>query len=385
MNTHSHSRYQADFTFFRPKPDGDIDPAGEAGWFMQRERERRGLSLEKTGEQCGIHPQHLSGIELGDLTQLPARTEALSLIGQYAQFLGFDPQPLVLHYAQYLPQPIPTRRSTRRKKPGPLSSARILSFPNISRLAELRSGAGGIVASVFAAILLFEGAVYVLSPSSEPVQSDSFAKMAEAETAPLPISAGAPIPISTKAARSDGQIVSSINTVTEVKLDDSTRIGELSRAADEAAGGLSGLTELIQKDISRVTIPLPKAKPRRAAKIVVSQNSTSATSAGATKVTLAAQKPTPGANNAKSRLSLTARETVWVRIEDRQGNVVLTKTLRKGDVYRVPNRDGLVVITRDGGLLNYAIDGETIGTLGDSGEILVGQSLDIASLTGTQG
>ena len=69
-----------------------------------------------------------------------------------------------------------------------------------------------------------------------------------------------------------------------------------------------------------------------------------------------------------------------IRIEDRQGNVIMTQTLNKGDIYRVPARDGLIVIARDGGLISYAIDGVDKGPLGSHGEILVGRSLDIPAL-----
>ena len=72
----------------------------------------------------------------------------------------------------------------------------------------------------------------------------------------------------------------------------------------------------------------------------------------------------------------------WVRIEDSQGNVVMTQMLMKGDTYRVPDRDGLVVIARDGGLLSYIIDGKEKGILGTPGEILVGKSLDLKALAG---
>ena len=64
----------------RQKPDGIMDPAGEAGWFLMREREDRGLSLEQAGEQTGIHPYHLEAIELGNMTNMPSRAEALEMI-----------------------------------------------------------------------------------------------------------------------------------------------------------------------------------------------------------------------------------------------------------------------------------------------------------------
>ncbi len=381
MNTHSQSDFQADFTFFRPKPDGDIDPAGEAGWFMQREREGRRLSLEQAGEQCGIHPLHLEGIELGDLTKLPARSEALQLIGQYAEYLGFDPQPLVMHYAQFLPQPIPTLRKRRVKKPRPLSSAKILSFPDLSKLKAMGTGAGGIVASVFAAILVFEGGLYLFSgDAGAPAQLE---QMAEAETAPLPVSVGA----GTASAGKDGEIVASISKVDEQPLADDA-MTKLILDAEQSAGGLTGLTELIESDKTKVAIPLPKAKPTPPAAAAKTRAATPAPAKKVANVAKPAQGATGrtfGADNKGARLVLTANDNVWVRIEDAEGNVVMTQTLRKGDRYRVPARDGLVVIARDGGLLNYSIDGKAMGTLGENGEILVGRPLNVSALSSSRG
>ncbi len=81
-----------------------------------------------------------------------------------------------------------------------------------------------------------------------------------------------------------------------------------------------------------------------------------------------------------ARLVLKAKAPVWVRIEDAQGKVVMAQILQGGDTYGVPDRPGLVVIARDGGLLSYLIDGKERGVLGIPGELLVGQPLDIAAL-----
>jgi cytoskeleton protein RodZ len=89
-----------------------------------------------------------------------------------------------------------------------------------------------------------------------------------------------------------------------------------------------------------------------------------------------------GTGNEASRLTLKAKAPVWIRIEDSRGNVVLTQMLNKGDTYKVPDREGLVVIARDGGLLSYVIDGKEKGILGTPGEILVGRPLDLKSLGG---
>jgi cytoskeleton protein RodZ len=112
--------------FLRPKPDGDLNPAGEAGWYLQRERERRGLSVEQVGEATGIHPYHVEAIEMGDLTRLPERLEALQMVGIYGEHMGFEPEPLVTHYARFLPRPAVAPGKAHPANPGPLSSAKIL-------------------------------------------------------------------------------------------------------------------------------------------------------------------------------------------------------------------------------------------------------------------
>ncbi len=109
----------------REKPDGITDPAGEAGWYLERERIARGLSLDDIGACTGIHPYHVEAIEYGDMTHMPPRLEALEMIAAYADFLGFDPDPLLQHYASFLPPPeVAPRRHPAN--PGPMMSAKIL-------------------------------------------------------------------------------------------------------------------------------------------------------------------------------------------------------------------------------------------------------------------
>ena len=129
--------YEAAEIGFREKPDGASDPAGEAGWFLQREREKRGETLEYAGEATGIHPYHVEAIEFGDMTRMPTRMEALEMISAYAQYLGFDPEPLVNHYIEFLPRPAMAPRASHPANPAPLSSAKILTFGKMPKLMPL--------------------------------------------------------------------------------------------------------------------------------------------------------------------------------------------------------------------------------------------------------
>ena len=345
---------------FRQKPDGDIDPAGEAGWFLQRERERRGETLDLVADRCAIHPHHLEAIEAGDLTRLPARIDALRMIGAYGAYLGFDPQPLVLHYAQFLPKPGRQSASARAAVPKPLGSATIISFPLAKCLRALSTGSGGI-ASVIVAFGLFGAALWSLSEIGNPgaVQQVAMENATVPEPAiPQPTAqqgeAVAEAPASDATAFFERMVetpVASITTVAESPLDDTAE-------ADRAADGLPGLGDFISSQISAVD----------------------ESAFDAARATGPTGGRVYGSQNADARLVLKAKAPVWVRIEDTQGNVILTQTLLTGDSDRVPDRPDLVIIARDGGLLAVEIDGVEKGSLGTPGEILVGRPLDIQRL-----
>jgi cytoskeleton protein RodZ len=343
--------------FFRPKPDGEIDPAGEVGWFLQRERERRRERLHDAGRASGVHPHHLDAIEAGDLTRLPPRRETLRMLEAYAHHLGFDPEPLLKHYAQFLPQQMRTaRRGSGTARP--FGSAEIIAFPLINRLVDAAKGNGGIVASIAGAALLFAAASWVLSPSG-----DASGEAQALRSRPSHVKVDGP-----------ASEVSSITSLTEefMKGDSAeTREAEARPAVpdlpepeteDASSQPVGGIAELIQRETGT---PLKR----------------NAAAYGAPEGEEQAAGRVYGSENADSRLVLRAKAKVWIRIEDGQGKVILTRTLMAGDSYRVPNRDGLMVIARDGGRISYSIDGVDKGQLGNPGEVLVGRSLDLRRLT----
>ncbi|MFN0190646.1 MAG: helix-turn-helix domain-containing protein [Aestuariivirga sp.] len=370
---------------FRIKPDGDTDPAGEAGWYLQRERERRGLSLEDAGEATGVHPYHIEAIEYGDLTRMPERREALEMVALYAQFLEFDPQPLIAHYDAFLPLPEVAAEEAHPADPLPLSSAKILKFgkmpkmPKINiRIPAMPGGTGGIVASVAGAIMLFAGASWLMMPGGETAPQQNVAAV-ETPAEEIPVNEQEPTEQATAEIASDDQIATSSTdeqaadiTVKEEPMADD----QLAALAEtEAAQGNSSEGSNLEGLGDFITQQVPDEKPAEEPQNVASIQS-------ADDMIQTPEGRTFGIKNGDTRLVLKAKAPVWVRIEDASGNVVMTQMLMQGDTYRVPDRDGLVVIARDGGLLSYLIDGQEKGILGTPGEILVGRPLDIKALEG---
>ena len=334
----------------RAKPDGAIDPAGEAGWYLRRERERRGESLEDSGEAAGIHPFHVEAIEHGDMTGLPRRLEALEMVGRYADYLGFDPDPLVQHYARVRPREKVFIPDEHPANPAPLSSAKIVKFglPRLSRSSfRLTSGPGGLVASIVSAALLFAGASWMMLPAGE-----------QTDVAELQVSD----PMPTASTEPETPAV----TITEERLPEPEAVIVEPKADEQEGTNLGGLAELIEENVTAEPQP---AEPKAVA--------------SAEDMTVTPEGRAYGAKAGEAgRLVLKAKAPVWVRIEDAQGNVVMTHMLMGGDTYQVPDRKGLVAIARDGGLLSYEIDGKERGILGTPGEILVGRPLDIEALEG---
>lgn len=364
----------------RAKPDGAADPAGEAGWYLEHERLSRGETLDDAAAQTGIHPYHLEAIEYGDMTRMPERVDALEMIGTYAHYLGFDPEPLVQHYAHFLPAPELAPKN-HPANPAPLSSAKVLRFGKMPQLPKFTfklkvngfpGGAGGLVASLAGAVFLFAGASYMLLPGSDKSATPADQVAVTDEAAPEDTPAADPMPTA-----STGEQSADVSIGEETLPDDQNQtagaddagaaVASADQSSDDLAGtNLDGISNLIQKEV-------PGAKD--ASKTLEGMVS-------AAEVPVTGEGREFGADNGESRLTLKAKAPVWVRIEDAQGNVVMTQMLMKGDTYRVPNRPGLVVIARDGGLLSYLIDGKEKGILGTPGEILVGKSLDIKSFEG---
>lgn len=91
-----------------------------------------------------------------------------------------------------------------------------------------------------------------------------------------------------------------------------------------------------------------------------------------------------GRVNQDARIVLNATADSWVQVRDGEQNVLFTQMLRAGDRYRVPNRDGLVLLTGNAGGLVVAVDGAPVPMLGPEGAVLRNVRLDAGALkTGT--
>jgi cytoskeleton protein RodZ len=76
-----------------------------------------------------------------------------------------------------------------------------------------------------------------------------------------------------------------------------------------------------------------------------------------------------------SVIELRAKSDSWIQVRDGD-DLLLTRLLRKGEVYRVPDREGLTLMTGNAGGIEVFIDGEQMPPLGDEGVVRGGVSLN---------
>jgi cytoskeleton protein RodZ len=82
------------------------------------------------------------------------------------------------------------------------------------------------------------------------------------------------------------------------------------------------------------------------------------------------------------RVMLRALQDCWVQVREESGNLILTRVLRPGDVYRVPNRENLTLLAGNAGGLEILVDGRLMPPLGPLGVVRRDISLNVDALLG---
>ncbi len=88
-----------------------------------------------------------------------------------------------------------------------------------------------------------------------------------------------------------------------------------------------------------------------------------------------------GAEEGNYRILVRAKTSSWIQVRDDVANrLLLTRLLRAGDSYRVPDRPGLKLLTGNAGALEILVDGETVPPIGSEGVVRRGVALDAERL-----
>jgi cytoskeletal protein RodZ len=86
----------------RMPQDAAAGAMSEIGQRLERQREVLGFSLDDVERHTHIRRHYLAALEAGNLDGLPSPVQGRGMLSNYAAFLGMDPEPLLLKFADGL-------------------------------------------------------------------------------------------------------------------------------------------------------------------------------------------------------------------------------------------------------------------------------------------
>jgi cytoskeleton protein RodZ len=348
------------------QPEAPVIPSYGVGPTLRAARDRMGKTLDECAEQLRIRQPFLSALEDSRHRDLPGGTYAIGFLRTYAEFLGLDGEELV--------------RRFRQEGAGEFATRAQLVFPSPVSEGRIPGGAVIFLGVMLAAVAY--GGWYWLSTREQRV----------AEIVP-------PLPdrlssLLTRPAALTGDAKPA--QPAEVKPAD-VRPAEPARPGDESAKVREDVVPPAEVEEDKpAEIKAPEVKPASAAKpadmapppavpaipaqatpAVPKPDEAKPVEAPAVAVGPAEPQPasppdgkTYGNETAESRVVVkAANDDCWVQVREIDGSLLVSRLLRRGDAYRVPNRPGLTLMVGNAGALEVMVDGKRSPSLGTAGQV----------------
>lgn len=394
-----------------------------------RARQQLGQDLRSIAEVLCIRFSYLDAIERGQYENLPGPTYAMGFVRTYAEYLGLDGDQIVDRF---------------KSEVEGIDSQTKLHFPTPAPEGKMPGGAVFLVAALLFAgaygVWFYlsnqgESLSDLVAPVPEQLQNmvDGSTQTAESlSPAPAaPPAAGTPTPAvtvqpdsgaaaplatpatdeasepgETPAAAASGQAAGDARQpgaeaadqpATQPATQMATGPQENPGPAAPSAGSTTGSSDIAQRP-SETTPAAPEsaqqapeqAEPAPAAEesaaVEPARNEPYAipvapdSNAPATAFLMNHEPTVYGDENADARIVLKANQDAWVQVRDRQGNLLLTRVLRVGDSYMVPNQADLTLLTGNAGGLEISVDGSALPALGPVGAVRRNIPLDPEAL-----
>ena len=378
-----------------------------------------GMQLQELAQLVRISRHHLKNLEAGDFDLLPGATYVSGYIRTYSREVGLDPEVMTQRYRALL--------TDREAKPS-------YSFP-VDRQQPQRSGAMMASIMVIFACLGYGGwyaagkpdlvaalvgeapqetvaAPQVETTATEPdnliiqATEQELADAAPAETSPLTETGEAAIQAVAEttilATQEDGDTAITSATPQTVAPDPATMVTEPGTETEQLAAvasgtqsarGLPATTEEVpgEDTLAAATAPSAGDVDAQTEDVAVAAADTDVPAAAVTADDTASNESAASASEdslastgvayARQRvpeLEITVRATSisWIEIIRNDGEEVMAKLMREGEIYVVDSRDRLYLSTGNAGGVELVFHDGAVQSVGESGEILRDLPLD---------
>lgn len=342
---------------------------------LRMRREEAGHSIADLAEALRIQKRYLEALEAGRIDDLPGTVYALGFLRTYAEYYGFDGDAFVTRFKE---ETEGRRQSQEYVLPEPLEEARVPTAAIALIGIALAIGAVVIWYSMRPPEAEVAGAVpEVPAHLALPVEE---AKPVEAPVVTEPAAASAP---SAPAPEAEPAAATGSSEPETPPAEPAVATAPAPAPAPAPEPEPASAPEAQAEPETAITAAPP---PQPAAEAASTSDEENIAAVSTETVPVAPAEPaseqadphTPQVygGTANARIVITAVDDSWLEITDAEGNRLMSRTLRVGDSYRVPNRDGLVFVTGNAGGLSISVDGEPTPALGGIGIVRKNVKLD---------
>ncbi len=323
---------------------------------LRAARLARGESTADVAHQLRLRESYIEAIESGNFAVLPGVTYAIGFLRSYARYLRLDADDLIQRFKEEVSDITPPAD---------------LAF--LEPVSESRVPRGGLVVlAVLLAVAAYGGWYYLstrdltvadLVPAVPEQFSNVVTSPDRPEASPQPSDQGELAPPGPD------------NDATESAAGDSTVDGAPAAPERLGSGGVADGLPAPAASPEATPGPLPgiPAVPpvAGAADSAVRADGSAAASGGGSAATPGSVEGPRvyGEGNVGSRITLRAGGESWIQVRASDDTLLMTRTLRPGDSYRVPNQPGLKLMTGNAGALEILVDGETAPAIGAMGAV----------------
>jgi Uncharacterized protein conserved in bacteria len=332
-------------------------PTIAVGQSLKAAREVTGRAISDVALHLRIRQPFLEALEDGRHRDLPGGTYAVGFLRTYAEFLGLDGEEMV--------------RRFRAEAAGELNARSELVFPSPVSEGRIPGGAVLFLGVVLAGLAY--GGWYLLSSGDSQVAEivpPLPERLASVLNRPATLTGEAPKPAEPASTPEEAPGA------------------EDGPPAVDAAQGQAKVSDMVppveDEDDARAPEPAPSAPAAPVPTPATAVPEAASPAAPPAQESAPAAIPAPAATAAEpvpegkvigeehtdSRVLLKAvSDDCWVQVRELDGQLLLSRLLRRGDSYRVPNRAGLTLMVGNAGALEITVDGRKTPPLGNAGQV----------------
>lgn len=336
---------------------------------LRMRREAAGHTIADLAEALRIQKRYLEALEDGRINDLPGTVYALGFLRTYAEYYGLDGDAFVTRFKE---ETEGRRHSQEYVLPEPLEEARVPTAAIALIGIALAIGAIVIWYSMRPPEVEVAGAVPEVPTNLAATTEESRPASAPAEAPQA--AEPAPAPAQPTSAPEQEPAVAVASSEPEVPPSEPAAASAPAPAPANPPAEAPAEPEAVAAAPTAAVQQEEETPPEANPPVETGQPASTTGEPGAE--ALAEHVPQVYGGTVDARIVITAVDDSWLEITDAEGNRLMSRTLRVGDSYRVPNQDGLVFVTGNAGGLSITVDGVTTPALGGIGIVRKNVKLD---------